>query len=43
MENIRKEVPCQMIFADDVVLFAREKDLLEMELEQWGTPGRKEE
>ena len=34
-ENIRKEAPWQMMFADDVVLCAREKDLLELELEQW--------
>ena len=35
MENIRKEAPWQMKFADDVVLCAREKDVLELELEQW--------
>ena len=35
MENIRKEAPWQMMFADDVVLCAREKDVLEVELEQW--------
>ena len=34
-ENIRKEAPWQMMFADDVVLCAREKDVLESELEQW--------
>ena len=34
-ENIRKETPWQMMFADDVMLFAREKDVLELELEQW--------
>ena len=34
-ENIRKEAPWQMMFADDVVLCAREKDVLELELEQW--------
>ena len=34
-ENIRKEAPCQMMFADDVALCAREKDLWELELEQW--------
>ena len=30
-ENIRKEAPWQMMFADDVVLCAREKDVLELE------------
>ena len=34
-ENIRKETPWQMMFGDDVVLCAREKDVLELELEQW--------
>ncbi len=34
-ENIRKETPWQMMFADDVVLCARKKDMLELELEQW--------
>ena len=34
-ENIRKEAPWQRIFADDVVLCAREKCILDMELEQW--------
>ena len=34
-ENIRKEAPWQMMFADDVVLCARETDLLGMDLEQW--------
>ena len=34
-ENIRKQAPWQMMFADDVVLCAREKDELELELEQW--------
>ena len=34
-ENIRKEAPCQMMFADDVVLCAREHDMLELELEEW--------
>ena len=34
-ENIRKEAPWQTMFADDVVLCAREKDVLELELEQW--------
>ena len=34
-ENIRKEAPWKMIFADCVVLIAREKDVLELELEQW--------
>ena len=35
MENIRKEAPWQMMFADDVVLCAMEKDVLELVLEQW--------
>ena len=30
-ENIRKEASWQMMFADDVVLCAREKDVLEEE------------
>ncbi len=34
-DNTRKEAPWQMMFADDVVLCAREKDVLELELEQW--------
>ena len=34
-ENIRKQAPWQMMFADDVVLCARDKDVLELELEQW--------
>ena len=34
-ETIRKEAPWQMMFADDVVLCVREKDVLELELEQW--------
>ena len=34
MENIRKEAPLQMMFADDVVLCAREKYMLELELEE---------
>ena len=33
---------CQMMFADDVVLFAREKYLLQLALKQW-RPSRKEE
>ena len=33
--NIMKKAPWQMLFADDVVLCAREKYVLEMELEQW--------
>ena len=33
--NIRKEAPWRMMFADDVVLCARKKDVLELELEQW--------
>ena len=32
-DNIGKEAPWQMMFADDVVMCAREKDLLELELE----------
>ena len=31
-ENVRKEAPCQIMFADDVVLCAREKDVLELQL-----------
>ena len=34
-ENIRKKAPWQMMFADDLVLCASEKDMLELELEQW--------
>ena len=34
-ENIRKEAHWQMMFADNVVLCAKEKDVLELELEQW--------
>ena len=34
MENIRKEAPLQMMFADDVVLCAREKYMLELEMEE---------
>ena len=34
-ENIREKTPWQMMLADDVVLCAREKDELELELEQW--------
>ena len=34
-EHIRKEPPWQTMFADDVVLCAREKDVLELEMEQW--------
>ena len=34
-ENIRKEAPWHVMFADDVVLCAREKDVLELELELW--------
>ena len=34
MDNIRKEAPWQITFADDVVLCAREKDVLEFGLEQ---------
>ena len=33
-ESIRKKAPWQMMFADDVVLCAREKDDLELELKQ---------
>ena len=35
MENMRKEAPWQMMFADDLVLCVREKDVLGLELEQW--------
>ena len=31
----QKKAPWQMMFADDVVLCSREKDVLELELEQW--------
>ena len=34
-ENIRKEARWPMMFADDVVLCAREKGVLELEMEQW--------
>ena len=34
-ENIRKEAPWLMLFADNVVPCAREKDVLELELDQW--------
>ena len=34
-DNIRTEAPWQMMFADDVVLCAREKEDLEVQLEQW--------
>ena len=34
-ENIRKEAPWQIMFADDMVLCGKEKDVLEFELEQW--------
>ena len=34
-ENIKKEAPWQMMFADDVVLYAKVKDVLGLELEQW--------
>ena len=34
-ENIRNESPWQIMFADDVVLCARDKDVLAFELEQW--------
>ena len=34
-ENISIEAPCHIMFAGDVVLCAREKDVLELELEQW--------
>ena len=36
MENTRKETPWQMKLVDDVVMCARKKDVLEVELEQWG-------
>ena len=31
-ENIRKQAPWQMMFSDDVVLCARDKDVLELEI-----------
>ena len=34
-ENIRKQAPWRMMFADDVVLCVWEKYVLELELEQW--------
>ena len=35
-DNIReKALQWQMMFADDEVMSAREKDVLELELEQW--------
>ena len=34
-ENIRNKAHWQIMFVDDVVLCAREKDVLELELEQW--------
>ena len=34
-EHIRKEAPSQIMFADDVVLCARYKNVLELELDQW--------
>ena len=34
-ENIRKEAPWQIMCVDDVVLCAREKYVLELELKQW--------
>ena len=34
-ENIRRETAWQIMFAVDVVLCAREKDVLDLELEQW--------
>ena len=34
-ENVRKQAPSQMMFADDVVLCARDKNVLELELDQW--------
>ena len=34
-KTIRKVAPWQMMFADDVVLCAREKDVLELDLYQW--------
>ena len=36
MKNTREEAPWQIKLVDDVVLCAREKDVLEVELEQWG-------
>ena len=43
MEDVRKEAPCHMTFADDVVLCAREKGVMCVELYQWRKPWRKEE
>ena len=34
-ENIRRKAPWQMMFADDVVLCAKKKDVLELELKKW--------
>ena len=42
-ENIRKETHWEMLFADDVVLCTREKDVLELELEQWREAWEKRE
>ena len=35
MDSLTEKNHWQMMFADDVVLCAREKDVLELELEQW--------
>ena len=35
MDSLTEKTHWQMMFADDVVLCAREKDVLELELEQW--------
>ena len=34
-EKQQKKAPWHMMFADDVMLCATEKDVLELELEQW--------
>ena len=34
-ENIRKEASWQMMFAQDVVMCTREKDMLDVEVDQW--------
>ena len=34
-KNTRKEATWQMMLVDDVVFCAREKDVLDVELEQW--------
>ena len=41
-ETSEDKKPWQMMFADDVVLCVREKDVMELELEQWREAIRKE-